>query len=130
MADIEVLTDVKDDVITALVTLLGNGATIQDEARVIEQVTHDQDRAQPTSTPERVCHHKEPTTLDEEPRPTHEGILPEVEWRLRSYITEVGKWVEARLMSHVNHYMAKMSRKIDALLATVRRPDASVLNVL
>lgn len=117
MADIEVLTDVKDDVITALVTVLGNGATIRDETGAAEQVSHDQDRAQSTSTPEGVRHHEEPTTLGEEPRPTHEGALPELELRLRSYIDEVGKRVEVRLMSHVDHHMAEMSRKIDALLA-------------
>ena len=130
MADIEVLTDVKDDIITALVTVLGNGATIRDETGATEQVSHDQDRAQPISTPEGVLHHEEPTTLGEEPRPTHEGALPELELRLRSYIDEVGKRVEVRLMSHVDHHMAEMSRKIDALLAEVRRADASVLNVL
>ena len=53
MADIEVLTDVEDDVITALVIMLGNGATIRDEARVAEQVTHDQDQAQQTWTPKK-----------------------------------------------------------------------------
>ena len=41
MVDIEVLTDVKDDVITALVTVLGNGATIRDETGAAEQVSHD-----------------------------------------------------------------------------------------
>ena len=34
MADIEVLTDVEDDVITTLVTVLGNGATIRDAGAV------------------------------------------------------------------------------------------------
>ena len=68
--------------------------------------------------------------MDEEPRPTHEGALLEVELRLRSYIDEVGKHVEARLMSHVDHHMAKMSKKIDALLAAVRRLYTSVLNIL
>ena len=56
MADIEVLNDVKDDVITALVTVLRNRATIRDETGAADQVSHDQDWAQPTSTPERVCH--------------------------------------------------------------------------
>ena len=104
MADIEVLTDVKDDVITALVIMLSNGATIRDEIRAAEKVSHDQDQAQPTSTPEGLRHHEEPTTLDEEPRPTHEGALPELELRLKGYIDKVGKRVEARLMSHVDHH--------------------------
>ncbi len=47
------------------------------------------------------------------------GCITELELRLRSYIDEVGKRVEARLMSHVDHHMAEMSRKIDALLAKV-----------
>ena len=130
MADIEVLNDVKDDVITALVTVLGNGATIRDENGAAEQVSHAQDQAQPTSTPEGVRHPEEPSTLGEEPQPTHEGALPELELRLRSYIDEVGKRVEVRLMSHVDHHMAEMSRKIDALLAEVRRADAPAFNVL
>ena len=67
MADIEVLTDVKNDVITALVTVLGNRATIRDETGAAKQVSHDQDWAQSTSTLEGVLHHEEPTTLDEEP---------------------------------------------------------------
>ena len=104
IADIEVLTDVEDDVVTTMVTVLGNGATIRDETGAAEQVSHDQDRAQPTSTPEGVRHHEELSTLGEEPQPTHEDALPELELRLRSYIDEVGKWVEARLMSHVDHH--------------------------
>ena len=67
MADIEVLTDVKDDIITALVIVFGNRATIRDKTEAAEQVSHDQDRAQPTSTPEGVHHHEEPSTLGEEP---------------------------------------------------------------
>ena len=39
MVDIEVLTDVEDNIIIGLVTLLGNGATIQDEGGATEPIT-------------------------------------------------------------------------------------------
>ena len=69
--------------------------------------------------PKGVPHHEELTTVEEEPRTTYIGALPEVELRLRSYIDEVGKRVEVGLISHVDHHMAEMSKKIDALLAAV-----------
>lgn len=40
MMDIEVLNDVKDDVITGLVKLLGNRATIHDKGGAAEPITH------------------------------------------------------------------------------------------
>ena len=52
-----------------------------------------------------------------------------MELRLRSYIDELGKRVEVRLMSHVDQHMAEMSRNIDVLIAAVRRPDTSVFTV-
>ena len=52
MADIEVLNDVKDDVITSLVTLLRNRATIHDEGGDAKPIPHHKERPQLTSTPE------------------------------------------------------------------------------
>ena len=40
MANIEVLNDIKDNIIIGLVTLLGNGATIYHEGRAAELVPH------------------------------------------------------------------------------------------
>ena len=69
-------------------------------------------------------------TIDLKTRSTHEGVLLEMELRLRSYIDEVGRWVESRLMKHFEQPLAELNRKIDVILAVVQSSNASILNLL
>ena len=121
---INVPTNIQDDVIMGLTTLLRNGASVQDKVKVAEPEPLREDLLPP---PSRTCGPSiHPVTVHSprvkpEARSTPEGELLEIELRFE---------VESRTVRLFEQPLAELNKKIDAILIALRRHDMLVLNIL